>query len=167
MQTIKDFLRGYNIRETVPTLEAMQKMVIFSDNKGFDMLKFACSLPNLANICLHCATNANFYPFTESHKDFLLKVWEYLVAGPSIVFTRQVVVDETHIRKSTNVCKSIVRIDASQLYPDSMCQSMPTGFCKRYEFDADLQRLKPQQNKSRSFQENSHVVRSTTMKTGL
>ena len=32
-----------------------------------------------------------------------------------------------------------------------MCQPMPTGLYLRYEFDADLQRLKPRQNQSRSF----------------
>ena len=39
-----------------------------------------------------------------------------MVSGPSIIFTRKVVVDETFIRKSFNLCKSIVGIDASQLY---------------------------------------------------
>ena len=41
-----------------------------------------------------------------------------MVGGASIVFTRKAVVDETFIRKS-NLCKSIVGIDASQLYPYS------------------------------------------------
>ena len=45
----------------------------------------------------------------------------------SIVFTRKVVVDETFRRKSTNLCKSIVGIDASQLYPYSMYQTVATG----------------------------------------
>ena len=35
------------------------------------------------------------------------------------------------IRKSANICKSIVGIDASQLYPYSMCQPMPTGLYTR------------------------------------
>ena len=60
--------------------------------------------------------------------------------------------DETFIRKSLNVCKSIVGIDASQLYPFSMCQPMPTGLYTRYEYDSELQRFKPRQNKTRSFE---------------
>ena len=75
-----------------------------------------------------------------------------MVGGPSIVFTRRAVVDETFIRKSQNVCKSIVGIDASQLYPFSMCQPMPTGLYTRYEYDSDSQRFKPRQNKTRSFE---------------
>ena len=81
------------------------------------MLKLGCTLPNLANICLHKSTDAKFYPFTEGVKDLLEKTREDIVGGPSIVFTRKANVDETSIRKSTNLCKSIVGIDASQLYP--------------------------------------------------
>ena len=132
MQSFKDFLRWYN-------KEAMQKMVELYHNKGIDMLKLGCTLPNLAKICLHSSTSAKFYPFTESDKDLVSKVWEDKVGGPSIVFTRKAV-DETHIRKSTNVCKSVVGLDARQLYPYSMCQPMPTGLYTIYEFDADLQR---------------------------
>ena len=54
--------------------------------------------------------------FTEGDKNFLSKVWEDTIEGPSFVFTRKAVVDEIHIRKSTIVCKSIVGIDASQLH---------------------------------------------------
>ena len=97
------------------------------------MLKMGCTLPHLANICLHKSTDSKFYPFTESDKDLLEKIREDMVGGPSFVFTRKAVVDETFIRKSTNLCKSIVGIDASQLYPYSMCQPMPTGLYTRYE----------------------------------
>ena len=81
------------------------------------MLKLGCTLPNLANICLHKSTDAKFYPFTEADKDLLEEIREDVVGGPSIVFTRKAVVDVTFIRKSTNICKSFVGIDASQLYP--------------------------------------------------
>ena len=95
----------------------MQKVVEFYHNKGIDMLKLGCTLSKPANICLHSSTSAKFYAFTDSHKDLLSKVREIKVGGPSIVFTREAVADETHIRKSTNVCKAIVRIVASQFYP--------------------------------------------------
>ena len=131
MTTFKDFLRWYNNKDVIPTLEAMQKMIDFYHNKGVDMLKLGCTLPNLANICLHKSTRAKFYHFTETDKDLLEKIREDMVGGPSIVFTRRAVVDGTFIRKSQIVCKSIVGIDASQLYPFSMCQPMPTGLYTR------------------------------------
>ena len=127
MQNFSDFLRWYNNKDGVPTLEAMQKMIDLYHNKGIDMLKLGCKLPNLANICLHKSTDLKFYPFTESDKDLLEKIREDMVGGPSIVFTRKAVVDETFIRRSSNLCKSVVGIDASQLYSYSMCQPKPTG----------------------------------------
>ena len=77
------------------------------------MLKLGCTLPNLANICLHNTADSMFYSFTESDKDLLEKIREEMVGGPSIVFTRKAVADETFIRKSTSLYKSIVGTDAS------------------------------------------------------
>ena len=92
-------------------------MIVFYHDKNMEMLKLGCTLPNMANICLHKTTVVKIYPFTEGDKDFLEKIREGVAGGPSIVFTRKAVVDETFIRKSTNICKSFVGIDASQLYP--------------------------------------------------
>ena len=117
MTSIKEFLRWYNNKDVVPTLEAIQKIIAFYHDEDIDMLKLGCTLPKLANICLQKSTDAKFYPFTEGDKDILEKIREDVVGGRSIVFTRKAVVDETFIRKSTNFCKFIVGIDASQLYP--------------------------------------------------
>ena len=81
----------------------------------------------------------------------LEKIREAMVGGPSFVFTRKAVVDETFIRKPSNLCKSIVGIDTSQLYPYSMCQPMPTGLYTRWEYDCETKRFTARQNKSRSF----------------
>ena len=116
------------------------------------MLRLGCTFPNLSNICLNKSSSAKFYPFTETEKDLLQKIREDMVRGPSIVFTRKAAVDETSIRDSRNICKSIVGIDASQLYLYSMCQPMPIGLYTRWENDTEANRLKPQQNKSRNFE---------------
>ena len=68
------------------------------------------------------------------------------------MFTRKTVLDETHIRKFTDVCKSIAKIDASRIHRNSMSQPIPIGLDKRNEFDADMQRFKPRRNKSRNFE---------------
>ena len=75
-----------------------------------------------------------------------------MVAGLCIVFTHKAVVDETLIRKSTTLCKSIVAIGASQLYPHSMCQPKPTGSYKRWEYNNEIQRFISRQNKFPSFE---------------
>ena len=151
MSSFSDFLRWFNKKDVVPTLEAMQKMIVFYHDKDIDMLKLGCILPNLANICLHKSTDAKFYPFTEGDEDLLEKIRQD-VGGPSIVFTRKAVVDETFIRKPTNICKSIVGIDASQLYPYSMCQPMPTSLYTHWDFISETSRFTPQENKSGSFE---------------
>ena len=152
MCTFKDFLRWYNNKDLVPTLEAMQRVIAFDHNKGIDMLKLGCRLPNLANICFHQSTSAKFYPITGTDKNLLQKIREELVGGHSIVFTRKAVVGETFIRNSGTICKSIVGIDADQLHPFSMCQPMPTGLYIQREYDTESSRFKPQQNKSRTFE---------------
>ena len=84
MISFKDFLRWYNNKDVLPTLEAMQKMNVFHHDKDIDMLKLACTLPNLANSCLHKSTDAKIYPITEGDKDLLEKIREDVVSGPSI-----------------------------------------------------------------------------------
>ena len=130
----------------------MQKLLAFYHKKGIDMLKLVCTLPILADICLHESASAKFYRFTETDIDLLQKVREDTVGGQSIVFSRKVVVDETFVRNSRKNCKPFVGIDASQLYPSSMCQPMPTALYTRWEYDAESNRFKPQQNKSRNFE---------------
>ena len=93
--------------------EALQKMIDFHHNKGIDMIKLGCTLPNLASISSHKSTDSRFYPFTESDKDLLGKIREDMVGGPSTVCTRKAVVDETSIRNLSNFCRSIVSVDAS------------------------------------------------------
>ena len=115
------------------------------------MLNLVCAVPNMANICFDISTNAKSYPIPEVDKDFLEKVREDIVGGPSIVFTRKTVVGETKIRFSRSARKSIVGIDATQLYPYAKCQPMPTEPYTICEFDVDIRPLKPRSKKERSF----------------
>ena len=130
----------------------MQKVVAFYHDKNIDMLKLGCSLPNLANICLHKSTAAKIYPFTEGDTDLLEKIREDVDGRPAFVFTRKAVVDEIFIRKSTNISKPLVGIDSRQLHPYSMCQPMPTGLCTGWDIDSETSKFTPRQNKTRSFE---------------
>ena len=151
MTTFRDFLRWYNNKDVVATLQAMKKMMKFYHNQKIDMLKVGCTLPNLANICLHKSTDRKYYPFIEADKDLHEKIRTEMTGGPSKVFTRKAVVYKTSIRRSNNISKAIVGIEASQLYLFSMCQAMPTGLYTRWEFDSDLQKFKARQKKSGSL----------------
>ena len=152
MKTFRDFFRWYNNKEIVPTLQAMKKMMKFYQNQKIGMLKLGRTLPNLANICLHKSMDRKFYLFIEADKDLYEKIRSETTGGPSKVFTRKAVVDKTFIWRSNNICKAKIGIDASQLYPFSMCQAMPTELYTRWEFDSDLQKFKACQNKIRKIE---------------
>ena len=152
MSSFRDFLRWYSNKDVVPTLEAMQKMIVFCHNEKIDLLKLGFTLPNITNICLHKSTDSKFSPFTEGNKDSSQKIRWDMVGGPSIVFTRGAIADKTFNRKSTNLCKSIVGIDASQMYPYSRCQPMPTGVYTRCDVDTETGRFIPRHTKTRCFE---------------
>ena len=151
-ELIQRFLHWYNIKDVVPTLEAMQKLIVFYHDKNCDLLNLGCTLPNLANVCLQKSTDAKFYPMTEVIKELLEKFRQDVVGGPSIVLTRKAFVDETFIPKSANIFKSIVGIDSRQLYSYSMCQPMPRGLFARWDFDLETSRFTPRQNKTLGFE---------------
>ena len=75
-----------------------------------------------------------------------------MVTEPSREFRRKVLVNEILIRKSPNFCKAFVGIDASQLYPFSICQPTPTELYTGHEIDKDLQRFKQKQNNTSGFE---------------
>ena len=152
MQLFADFLRCYNNKNVVPTLEAVMKMIEFHHNRGIDMLNLGCTLRNFANVCLIKSSDWKVHPFNETDTNLLEKVLEKMVGGPSKVLTREALVNETFIQNSTNLLKFIVEIDSSQLHVDSMCQPMPTGFHTRWEYESEIQRFRPRQNKSHSFE---------------
>ena len=127
ISSFRYFLRWNNKKDVVPTLGAMQKMIAFHHHKDIDMLKLVFTFPNLGNICLHKSTDAKINAFTAGDIELLEKIREDVVGGPSIVFTRKAVFDETFFRKSVNIHKSFVGIDANQVYPYSMSQPMPSG----------------------------------------
>ena len=54
-----------------------------------------------------------------------------MTGGHSLVLSQKAQVDETFLRNSSNVCKSVVGTDASQLYPFSMRQICQQD-CTRY-----------------------------------
>ena len=75
-----------------------------------------------------------------------------MVGGPSVVIETKGVVNGPPIRDSTNWCKTIVRIDANQLCPHSMCQTIPTGLYSRWELDSESGKVKGRQNNSKKLE---------------
>ena len=102
-------------------------MLQFYHKKSIGMLKLGWILRNKANICLYSYISAKFHQFKEIESNLPSIVREDMVGGPPRVFTQKFFVDETHIRNSTDVCSWVVKMDARQVYPYSMCQPLPIG----------------------------------------
>ena len=56
-------------------------MIGFHHDKDIDMLKFSCTLPNLANICLYKSTDAKIIPSRKEVKTFWKKFEKMLVVA--------------------------------------------------------------------------------------
>ena len=108
----------------------------------YRFLKLGCTLPILANIYLHKATDAKFYPFTRG-KALLKKSREDVVGVLFIVITGKALVDETFFRKSTNLSKFNFGIDNSPLYHYSLNQPMPAGAFTRWDLNVAMGRFTP------------------------
>ena len=59
---------------------------------------------------------------------------------------------ETAIRDSSNRCRTLVSIDASQFDPCSTCHATPAGLYIKKELHSETGKLKRRQNKTRSFE---------------
>ena len=97
-------------------MEAVQKMVELYHNERIVMLKFGRTLPISANISIHYSVHSKLCPFTEMENYLVEKKQKDMFAGPSIVFTRNAVVDKTSFQKLTNLGKSTAGIGASRFY---------------------------------------------------
>ena len=110
------------------------------------MLKLNLTLPTLSNRNLQSTTSAKFFPFNEFNKHYDDYIRSWLTGAPSIIFTRYAKVGETRIRTSTYSFQSIVGIDASQLYPFSMAEGMPTCFYTKWELRSETGSFHPRRN---------------------
>ena len=139
MTSFKNFLRWYSNKDVVPTLKVMKKLL----QRCWYVktwLKFNRPGRNLL-------TKINWCRILSIHGRRRRTFWKNLrrFCWFSINrFSRKTVVDETSIWKTTNFCKSVVCIDASQLHPYSMGQPMPIGLYTRWDLNSETGRFTPQ-----------------------
>ena len=137
---------------------------ILSSEKNV-MLKLECTILSLANICPHKWTNESFYPFCEDDRDSCRKIREFMTGRTSIMLTRKAGV--TFIRDSPNICKSIVAIETSQLYPFSISQDISIGLRGATSLDSFLKAYKASETKSFSLTSGLTVRTSSRIKNYL
>ena len=119
---------------------------------NIDMTKVAKTLPGLANIILHQSTDplVSVVCDKDKHLDDTFRI--ETVGGADIVFTRFAKVGTTFIRESNNVVQTTVGVDASQLYPFAMSQSMPVEVYTRWKLDAFDGKFKIQRTSKLSYE---------------
>ena len=178
METFKDFLVWYNNLDVTPFLDALAKQCDTYRFNGIDMLKEAISLPGLAvswlfrhsrqhfnppyeklsvkvnlndlfeSICNRLRDNLGISLIDFRNKDIYDLLFDNIVGGPSIVFCRKQISNETILRETedgTQLCRKILGVDANALYLWSICQDMPTGYPKRWKIEesSDLKFVSP------------------------
>ena len=122
------------------------------------MLKLGCTLPNLANICVHKPTDAKFYTFTDGDENLSWKKIEkmLLVVHPSFSHAKQLMMKLLFEKLQT--CKFIAGIDASQLYPYSTCESILTGLYTQWDLHPETFKFRRQESQSRSLKIRSSPI---------
>ena len=155
MKTFGDWLEYYNNLDVAPFLEALQKMKAFYFSPGVDIFKDAVSLPGVSKQYLLRKTlqpswgykPPELYVPSKEAYDMLKAA---VVGGPSLVFTRKHVADETRIRshqyEAAQLCRRILGYDANSLYPSTMMKEMPCGpvVVTTYKHPEAFARLLPQ-----------------------
>ena len=155
MQTFGDWLEYYNNLDVAPFLEALQKMKEFYTALGIDILKDAVSLPGVSEKHILRKTLQPRWGYKppelySPNKEAYAMLKAAVVGGPSLVFTRRHVADETRIRshqyEDARLCRRILGYDANSLYPSTMMKEMPCGpgYVKSYDNPEAYARVFPQ-----------------------
>ena len=133
MRTFGDWLGYYNNLDVAPFLQALQKMKEFYTNLGVDIFKDAVSLPMYpsSTSCVRrcrAASVTNPPSYTPPNKEAYDMLKAAVVGGPSLVFTRKHVANQTRIRshqyEDAKPAKRILGYDANSLYPSMMRESV-------------------------------------------
>ena len=136
MRTFGERLEYYNNLDVAPFLEALQKMKEFYTTLGVDIFKDAVSLPGVAQkyILRKTLKGRKGYKTPELYapnKEAYDMLKAAVVGGPSLVFTRKHVTNQTKIRshqyEDARPTKRILGYDANSLYPSTRMKEMPCG----------------------------------------
>ena len=147
---LQDFCRilHYNpnwlIRAVFAERVTFMSIMLLGPPRNLYFLPVGCLLPKLANLCLSKSTKYNSCQCSISDKDLSEKkkhnkTWplSLLLCPFTVVSNRKALVREAFIRRSSNICYSIVEFDSSRFYQFLLCQDMPS----ESTWDGSLTRL--------------------------
>jgi predicted NAD-dependent protein-ADP-ribosyltransferase YbiA (DUF1768 family) len=138
-QNMGDYLLFYNSQDVEPFVKAARKLQKLYFSLGVDIFKCSIGLPSASRKMLFQYARdqgVHFALCDKSNKDLYLMMRKHLVAGPAIVFTRFMQVNETLLHVNGKICKSIEGYDFNSLYLSIFSEQMPTGdFVRRFKYD--------------------------------
>ena len=126
MQTVKDFLVYYNLKDIYPFTEAVTNLQKFYFNNNIKIFKDTISVPRAARQMLFKSKDAKLTLFDHENEDLYRKVKQNICGGPSIVFTRTMKAGQ-RLKNGKETCAKIFGFDANALYPYCLSQEMPCG----------------------------------------
>ena len=125
-----------------------------------------CTLPKLVIIFFHKSIDSKICPVMDEEKD-VKKLRKDIVGGPSVVFTRKAVADETFTRKSTKKSNILLRrmitsYTTTQLVNPHWPVLLPVGISIQRRVNSRLDKIRPAALKSWSspdFQKQGQNVK--------
>jgi len=134
MQTFRDWLVFYNLRDVIPFSEAIVKHSAFFKDRGIDIFFDGISLPGLCDRFLHSTLpdGCYFSLFNQKNSDIFEALRDNVCGGPALSFKRKIQKGDPirgHEAKYEphKTCETILGIDANSLYLYCMSKPMPTG----------------------------------------
>ena len=126
-------------------------MIAFYHGKDGDMLMLGWDYQTWLTNAYTILPLQNFFPSQREIKTYWKEFEKTsLVVHLSILHAKHLLMKL--LSKSLQTCLSTIGIDASQLYPYSMCQHQPIGLYTQWDIVSETSRFTPPQKKTRSFE---------------
>ena len=155
MSSFKDFLRWYNKKDIVPTLEAIQKGLPFTTTMILicwslvvhyqTRLTFAYTNPLMQKVIPSQREIKTYW------KKFKKTSW---VAHLSCLHAKQLMMKllSQSLQTYENLMLGLMPANYTPTRCATMCQPMPTGLYTRWDFDSETSGFTPRQNKTLRFE---------------
>ena len=139
MKTFRDLLTWYNNLDVEPFAIAVERLQKFYRDNDIDIFKTTISVPGIARQMVFKSAKdegAYFSLIDKKNADLYYSLLESLTGGPSIIFTRKAIANETFIRNGNKPVRKVIGLDANALYLWAFDQEFPVGsFIRRLSKD--------------------------------
>ena len=146
-ENMADYLKYYNSCDTGPMVQGVEKLMQSYIEQEIDIWKECLSTPGVSRILLMRGPQKEdvlFPLIDENDKDLYYLFRSQICAGPSLVFTRDLHINQTPLSPdSDEICKAILGYDCASLYLGQMLHPMPSqNYVRRFRSEKFRARFK-------------------------